>query len=299
MQIRDQKEEVKEAALSALTTIFEQLLELVFVTGVSVKETCYLLRACAVYIAERRMERESARPSKSRIAIMTGLARSEVARALSSTRLLRNNSRRVQQPTTRVLGAWFADPKFLAKDGEPKILPIFGKRSSFEQLVREHGSGVPVRAMLDALIELKAVEVLPDQMLRAKSRIPIRAGLSAEAVMTLGTRCSDLLRTLIANLNKRDDRPFFEAMTALEIDEISKPIVRRDLEKQLLSTVNSSSSILRRAGSNRRVEHPKRHTQQRVGIAVHYFEEPTAIAAPLKRTCSRKNLRRHVKRSLK
>lgn len=296
MQTRDQKEEVKEAALSALTSIFEQLLELVFETGVSVKETCYLLRACAVYIAERQMGRQSERPSKSRIAIMTGLPRSEVARALNSKRL-RNSSRRVQQPTTRVLGAWFADPRFLANDGEPKILPIFGKRRSFEQLVREHGSGVPVRAMLDALTELKAVEVLPDQMLRAKSRIPIRAGLSAEAVTALGTRCSDLLRTLIANLNKKDHSPFFEAMTASEIDEILKPIVRRDLEKQLLSAVNSGSSILRRANLNRRVKHLKRHGQQRVGIAVHYFEEPMTIAAPPEKT--RRNLRRHVKRSVK
>jgi hypothetical protein len=81
------------------------------------------------------------------------------------------------------------------------VLPIFGKRRSFEQLVALCGRGIPVRAMLDELTQLDAVERLPDQRVKAKSRIPIPTGLTVDAIAAIGERTGDLLETL-SNLRR-------------------------------------------------------------------------------------------------
>jgi hypothetical protein len=166
-----------------------------------VHEFSHLVRDSAVRVAARRVSRESGRDSKSRVAIITGLPRSEVARILKSDAV--SPSKRVAQPPSRrILTAWHENPRFLSADGDPAVLPIFGKRRSFEQLVALCGRGIPVRAMLDELTQLDAVERLPDQRVKAKSRIPIPTGLTGDAIAAIGERTGDLLETLTSNLRR-------------------------------------------------------------------------------------------------
>jgi hypothetical protein len=192
---------LKEATLTALKRVVGPLVEVMFDTGVTVHEFSHLVRDSAVRVAARRVSRESGRDSKSRVAIITGLPRSEVARILNSDAA--SPSKRVaQHPSRRILTAWHENPRFLSADGDPAVLPIFGKRRSFEQLVALCGRGIPVRAMLDELTQLDAVERLPDQRVKAKSRIPIPAGLTSDAIAALGERTGDLLESLTNDLRR-------------------------------------------------------------------------------------------------
>jgi transketolase C-terminal domain/subunit len=60
-----------------------------------------------------------------------------------------------------------------------------------------HSGGIPVRAMLDELIQIDAIEPLEDQRVRAKSRIPILTGLTKSAISGIGQGiCSILLRKM-------------------------------------------------------------------------------------------------------
>ena len=161
-----------------------------FDTGVTVQEFNHLLRNRAVQVAAGRVSRESGRCSKSRVAIMTGLPRSEVTRILGLIHSESEISYR-QHPARRVLAAWYDNPSFLTDSGEPAVLPIFGKRRSFEHLVAMHGAGIPVRAMLDELTQINAVERLADQKVTAISRVPISTGLTPNALAAVGERCGD------------------------------------------------------------------------------------------------------------
>ena len=166
---------LKEATIVALKRVLDPLIDLTFDAGITVHEFSRLVRERAVRAAVKRISRETGRDSKSRIAIVTGLPRSEVARILKADET--SPSKRLgQHPARKVLAAWFENPRFLATNGDPAVLPIFGKRRSFEQLVAMHSGGIPVRAMLDELTQLEAVERLSDQRVRAKSRIPILTG---------------------------------------------------------------------------------------------------------------------------
>jgi hypothetical protein len=128
-----------------------------FDAGITVREFNYLVRERAVHTAAKRVAKETGRSSKSRVAIMTGLARSEVAR-ISKISVPDKKSRSGQHPARRVLSAWFENTRFLGAGGEPAVLPVFGKKRSFESLVRSHGGGIPVRAMLDELTQINAVQ---------------------------------------------------------------------------------------------------------------------------------------------
>src|SRR5260221_3348197 len=124
---------VKDATVRALERVLDPLLELLFDAGVTVQELNQIARNRAVRIATKRVLKESGRQSKSRVAIMTGLPRSEVTRILGSSDS-GPKSKPDQHPARRVLAAWHDDPRFLAANGDPAALPIFGRRRSFERL---------------------------------------------------------------------------------------------------------------------------------------------------------------------
>jgi hypothetical protein len=257
------------------------------------------VRESAVRIGAGRVSKESGRDSNSRVAIITGLPRAEVARILKSENLA-PGIRPKQHPARKVLAAWFDNPRFLAANGDPAVLPIFGKRRSFEQLVAMHGRGIPVRAMLDELTQINAVERLSDQRVKAKSRVPIITGLSGGAISVIGERTRDLLETLTSNLRCKS-KPLFEG-TALtdEIDLEMVPLVRRELAGQGASFIDSANSLLSRSNIKPSRATGKTSTKCRLGVTVFYFQDdiegtgnPKAETIP----APRKNLQRQARSS--
>src|SRR6267154_4847495 len=263
---------LKEATIAALKRVVDPLVDLMFDAGVTVREFSQIVRERAVRTAARRVSKESGRDSKSRVAIITGLPRSEVSRILRSDDAS-PGKRLEQHPARNVLAAWFDNPRFLAANGDPAVLPIFGKRRSFEQLVSMHSGGIPVRAMLDELTQIDAVEQLEDQRVRAKSRIPILTGMTAGAIAVIGERTRDLLDTLTNNL-RRTSKPLFEG-TALadEIDLEMISLIRREIAEQGASFLNSANSLFGRSAVKAKRSIPKTSTKYRLGVTVYYFQD--------------------------
>lgn len=285
---------LKEATIVALRRVIDPLIDLTFDAGITVHEFSRLVRERAVRAAAKRISRESGRDSKSRIAIVTGLPRSEVARILKSDET--SPSKRLgQHPARKVLAAWFENPRFLATNGDPAVLPIFGKRRSFEQLVAMHSGGIPVRAMLDELTQLEAVERLSDQRVRAKSRTPILTGLSGTAIAVIGERVRDLLDTLSKNL-RRSSTPLFEGTALLEETDLeSVSLFRREIADQGSSFISSANSLFTRSRLRPNRSIAKTSTKCRLGVTVYYFQDDVEGAANPNTDTSysrRKNLQR-------
>lgn len=286
---------IRDAASSALELILDQLLDLMFDVGISVQELSYLVRSRAVHVASRRLAREGDQRSKSRVAIITGLPRSEVTK-LSRYVSARRRTKIGQQPGRRTLTGWFNDPRFLSADGEPAVLPIFGKQRSFEKLVSKYGAGIPVRAMLDELIQIGAIELLPDQRVSAKTRVPISVGLTPSAIEAAGEHCKDLLGTLIQNI-RRIDRPMFEATSLIsDASPNMLPVIRREIAEQGTNLINAISSILKRSQGKAKKRTPNRDGR-RVGVTVYYFEDSAVATSDLAKDgkiTQRTNLRRRL-----
>jgi len=262
---------IREATITALKHGADPLLALMFDAGVTVHEFNYLFRDRAVRMATKRVIKESGRNNKSRVAILTGLPRSEVTRILA----INDSTEGIplgQHPARRVLAAWYENPRFLTPIGEPAVLPIFGKRRSFEQLVSTHGGGIPVRAMLDELTQINAVEQIEGQKVKAKSRVPILTGLTTNAIAAVGERCGDLIQTLVNNVRGHMP-PLFEATAVgndTDIDFV--PIIRRELAEQGASFINSANSFLKRSRHERGRTSGHSTGKFRVGVSVYYFE---------------------------
>jgi hypothetical protein len=289
---------VTEATIGALNQVIDSLLDLMFDAGVTVREFNYLVRERAVHAAARRVVRESGRSSKSRVAIMTGLTRSEVGR-ISKTSVPYKKPKSGQHPARRVLSAWFENTRFLSTGGEPAVLPIFGEKRSFESLVRIHGGGIPVRAMLDELTQINAVQLLPDQRVRARSRVPISMGLTPDAITAAGERCGDLLQTLTNNL-RRVTPPRFEATSLItDADPAMIPIIRREIAEQGESFINGAGSLLKRSLRKSNKASTSLTPRRRLGVTVYYFEDEIEGSSSYLRgdgKVRRTNLRRRTQR---
>ena len=297
-ELRSQ-DRLKETITIALTRVIDPLIDLTFDAGITVREFSRLVRERAVRKAAIRVAKESGRISKSRVAIITGLPRSEVARILGAEDP--STMRRLgQHPARKVLAAWYDNPRFLRVNGDPAVLPIFGKRQSFERLVATYSGGIPVRAMLDQLTQINAIEVLSGQRVKAKSRVPIFTGLTSSAIAIIGERAGDLLETLKSNL-RATSTPLFEGTVfRTDIDIGAVPLVRREIAEQGAAFVDGANSLLARARAKPRRSKLVASPKCRVGVTVYYFQDEIASednSRPAVRSGRRKNLQRRQKQS--
>lgn len=285
---------IRKATIDALKHIIDSLLELMFEAGVTVQQFNYVVRDRAVRAAGNRVLKETGRNSKSRVSIITGLPRSEVAK-ISVEADDYVDAKLGQSAARRILAAWFESQSFLTPNGEPATLPIFGNKRSFEKLVTVHGGGIPVRAMLDELTQLNAVERVGAGHVRAKSRMPVSVGLTPEAIGALGQRCSDLIQTLMKNV-RRKDHPLFEATSLVQDADLDlMPVIRREISKQGASFISGTNSFLKRIRKTPSVARLTPAARCRVGVTIYYFEDTEEIdlaAGGARKRPTRTNLRR-------
>lgn len=289
---------LREATTVAISRLIDPLLDLMFDTGVTVQDLNKIVRERAVRNATKRVIRESGRESRARVAIATGVPRAAVASILESRDRL-DSARRGQHPARRVLSAWYEDIRFLSRDGEPAILPIFGGGASFEYLVNMHSGGTPVRAMLDELTRIDAIERLPNQQVRAKSRVPILTGLNASGIAMVGERAGDLMETLVRNL-RRSTPPLFEATALIgDADPEKIGVIQREVNQHSVSFINGINSLLNRSRIKKTGRSAATPLGRRLGVTVYYFEEQNGGTSdfPLKSPQRRTNLRRRDKKA--
>ena len=287
---------LRDATSGAIGRILDPLLDLMIDLGMTVQELNLAIRERAVRNAARRLVSETGRQSISRVAIATGIPRSDVARILRSKERAKP-SRPVHHPARRILAAWYEDDRFLSPTGEPATLSIFGQTASFEHLVRLYSSGTPVRAMLDELTRINAIERLADQKVRPRARFPILTELSPNAIGLVGDRASDLIATLLKNARGATP-PLFEATIASsDSDRRLAGLIQREVNQQASSFIGGVNALLSRTRVKRKVTDPAiKSWAQRVGVTVFYFEDSDLSPSTKRRTqahgSKRQNLRR-------
>jgi Family of unknown function (DUF6502) len=114
--------------------------------------------SCAfVRAAVSRSRKKNGSVNQSRVAIMTGITRTEVRRLLEAN--IGNDLNVGIFGAHRVLEGWNRDPEFLTRDGKPKRLSLGVGYGSFARLVRKYSADVPPRATLDELKRLNTISL--------------------------------------------------------------------------------------------------------------------------------------------
>lgn len=175
--------------------------------GVSYRLFADVARHVYVDVAEQDFPLDGRRPSNARTAVLTGINRKDIAKLKNRPHPLSEASMEAPTPAARVITAWLNDSNFREADGSPRELVIEEESShypdqlTFSSLVKEYSSDVPVRALLDELERIAAVEKVGEDRVRliVNGYIPIQD--MQENLRIFGTAAADLLRTMDHNIS--------------------------------------------------------------------------------------------------
>ncbi|CAN5244470.1 DUF6502 family protein [soil metagenome] len=196
----------KTELLNGFRHLLRPLVRIALRNGVAFGEFSEVLKRVYVEIAAKNFRVPGRKLSQSRIAIITGLTRKEVARMVSEVKndsavSPSDNSNRV----SRVLVGWHTDPEFTGPYGLPLELPFDESRTpNFTELVRRYSGDMPARAMLDELLRTGVVQVIEHDLLKAVSRSYIpQQEQEGEGLKRIGNTIHNFIDTVDHNLQKR------------------------------------------------------------------------------------------------
>ena len=197
---------VKQALLAAYRHLLTPLVRVLLRNGISYLEFAEVARQVFVDVAGRDFSLPKRKISLSRIAIMTGLSRKEVARlAKEGGRLARIGQQAELNRVGRVLQGWYTDSEFTGPYGVPLDLQFDDspRKASFSELVRRYSGDMPARAMLDELLRVGAARLENESgLIRVLSRVYIPQKLDPESVRHFGMTARNFMDTLDVNLRK-------------------------------------------------------------------------------------------------
>jgi hypothetical protein len=209
----------------------------------------------------------------SRVAIITGLTRKDVARLRHLPR--RDDHEAVQQynRAARVISAWVRESEFHDASGHPAPLPVEGDQAAFGALVRRYSGDMPVRAILDELVRVRAVEQLEDGRIRLLARSYVPTAGEVEKLGILGTDVADLIATIDWNLRAAPADAYFQRkvhydnLPAEDMPELH--VLTRDQAQAFIEQLDQWM-----AAHDRDVTPTVRGTgRKRAMVGVYYFEE--------------------------
>jgi hypothetical protein len=268
----------------------EPLAGFVLDAGLSVQDFTSIFREAAVRsIAARQLEAKR-KINISGIAASTGITRTEISRILKSVSKSPDQKLQLrQQSTNRILAAWHQDPRFTTPNGQPAELKIYGRGATFEALVKSNARGLPIRALLDELIRVDAIEVRPAQVVRVKTFFAVDRGVTPDIVQSFGDRATELLSTMLQNMRHPEGSAFIANISAARIPNSLIPLFRKQLNSKGADFLAEMQDILVRAPSE--VKKIKRSEKlRRLSVTIFSHESPLPSAMPT--LTKRRNFRR-------
>ena len=262
---------------AAVLRLLRPLVRILLRNGVSYSTFSDFVKWVYVDVAGKEFGIEGRKQSTSRVSVITGLSRKEVMRVRLLPRPDDRASTEKYNRAARVIAAWRRDRNFLDAEGKPAPLPMAGPGVSFSELVKRFSGDVPVRATLDELIRVGAVERLEDGSVSLLTRTYIPESSDADKLHILGTDVAHLITTIDHNLKSDPIGPLFQRKVAYDNlpDEVL-PAFRKHSAKRAQAFLESLDRWL--AQRDRDVTPTDKGTgRNQAGIGIYYFEEPYAI----------------------
>ncbi len=189
----------EQRVLRAAMRVLRPLVRFLLRHGIASDAFTELARKVYVDVADKEFAIEGKRQTVSRISVVTGLNRKEVARLrelpgpVADDELWRNRAQ-------TVLSAWLTDPQFLDRKDHPLDLPFANSEPSFTDLVKKHSGDMQPRAVADELLRVGAVEETPSGFRMTRRGYEPTEDQQALIDM-LGTDAAELLVTLDHNVH--------------------------------------------------------------------------------------------------
>jgi hypothetical protein len=258
---------------AAVVRLLGPLVRVLLRNGMSFKAFSNLAKRVYVEVGTREFGIPGKKQTVSRVSILSGLSRKEVRRLRRERALpVDIDARERYNRAARVIAGWVRDNDFTSARGDPLALSQDGDHASFSQLVKRYSGDVPVRAVLDELLRVGAVERLDDGRIRLLSRVYIPRTSDHDKLEILGADVADLIATIDHNL-QRGDAPRFQRKVMYDnLPEEAATAFRALSAQQAQVLVENMDHWLSRRDRDMNPS-ARGRGRWRAGIGIYYFEE--------------------------
>lgn len=261
------------AAMSAIRRIAVPLARLAVALHIPYRAVADLIKSAMIEVASQEhplVGQTKKRQTKSRVAMLTGVTRSEVDHYLLSQQRELPTHTRPLKPMV-IVEAWIEDSDFHDDQGNPAVLSIRGPGNTFEELVRRYGADMPPITVLDELVRAgTASKVDKEHVKLEKPRYVPNVG-DPQSLQILGMTGSQFLGTGVQNvLVKEEQDRLFQRRAYTDCLPPEKAAELRDRLSALLSEyIQDAKEEVRKAEDYP----PVQGYHMTAGVGIYYFEE--------------------------
>ncbi|GAB4168165.1 MAG: hypothetical protein Kow0020_01410 [Wenzhouxiangellaceae bacterium] len=226
-----------------------------------------------IYLEEAvaSLERQGERVTKSRLGLLTGLDTRTISALENGERNARSDVEMSITPEALVVELW-ANNEMFHEDGQPKVLPIFGRTITFQRLVAMAvGRNVTPQTVLERLIEAGNVELVDEDHVRlVKPDYYSMPDDQTVAVETGSLAINRLTRTVHHNIEQNDDQSnklVQQEIWTIRVDPNDLDQAKKELRNLVEKQIDQIAEILER------FEQPVRHKDHKtLGVGWYMFE---------------------------
>ena len=206
--------EVKEHVIRSCRYLLLPVVRFLLKHGVTWNEFGELSKGAYVRVARDDYGIDGRPTNNSRVAMLTGLSRREVARVRDGLLVGSEPAAGLQgNQISRVLTGWHVDKEFTDANGQPKDLQPTGQTGSFSILLKRYAGDLPHGAIRKEMQQRGLIEKLDNGRIRVLKRDYVYSELDPEIVRLLGLALHDHAATLEHNLDPQRPSPRrFEAI---------------------------------------------------------------------------------------
>ena len=290
--LRGNPRRIEVAAEKVFIKILEPLAAFALNCGLSVNDVNSIFRQAAVRSVAARQIEDARRVNVSGISATTGVSRAEISKVLHHVRSPKDQiGGRSQKVTSRILAAWQSDPKFLTANGRPTKIKLYGRGPTFETLVKTYGRGIPVRAILDELLRIDAIELKSGQEIRPKSFAAVDRRFTHRHISALGHLVSNFLSSTLHSVESFDPPMIISKESAMKFSTSDALAVKTEASAKASALLTELKQMLISQQERSRISDHSNLVQLSVTV-VFTRESPKR---PRKDSKNRQNFRREGK----
>jgi hypothetical protein len=268
----------KEAVLSVFAGLVKPLMRIAFEYGISAGEIAGAVRRVYIQALEARLRDQKRPTTDARLAVVSGLAKSDVSALREASRLGAPHSLRSAvslDQATNLLTVWHTQPGFSGAYGlalELDLQPTPGSpRRSFRELVAAACRGVDEEAMLDELVAARSVEVIDGTTVRCLSRAYFLPSEDTKRIERLGRFLASVAASFVHNVMRVDTDPVY-LERVLTSDE---PLTENARNKFLALATERGQEFLAELDTflTRLAASERSDSGKRYGVGIYFFED--------------------------
>jgi hypothetical protein len=268
----------KEAVLSVFAELVRPLMRVAFEYGISAGEIAGVVRRTYIEALEARLLDQKRSTTDARLAVVAGLAKSDVTALREALRAGAPHSLRTPvslDQVTNLLTVWHTHTGFSGAYGlamELDLVPTPGSpRRSFRELVDAACPGADGEALLDELVASESVEVIESLTVRCLSRAYLPQEADVKRIEWMGRVLSNVAASFVHNLLRPAQEPAYLERAVVSDEPISEAgrdkflAIAGERGQELLTELDT---FLTRLAASERSEAGKKY-----GVGVYFFED--------------------------